>query len=634
MESGKTSKEMERETLKHSDEEEDTLARSIKKFKDCHRAHKTNENGMGVKRGSYKDKLVGAIPGAFAQAFGFDTSMQEDVESDIEEENEQDDGIRIGLTKEDKIRIGFTKEDKIRMRTPWQKALIIKTFGRRMAFSFLVERVRKMWNPCGGMDCIDLGYDYFLVKFELAEDMDAILMGGPWFIGQHFLAIRQWEPGFKASTATLSSVAVWIRLPELPLEFYEPSVLLKIGRAIGPVLRIDSHTANGERGRFARLCVQVNLDKPLVRKLYLGKIAQCVLYEGISSLCFSCGRIGHKVEVCPYTIKEHTKEQRTDGSVEQNEMQNYIKADEKKDKEKSQQEYGEWMVVNRRKNFNRARPRQSVQGKSFSAEVQLTQTAFAATAEPSVVSQSRREGKRKALHTQPVVAQKETNVTATSNLNQLKVGKGPKSKGVRAKASQKGTSSVGLQTIGVGPSSNSGCFVFGAEAVQSPFRLSGSSGPKDNSKEALNITGKESRVTEDSNCCDGRQGELGDFLQRKGDSGEQRDNKVDKARSNGSVGLVRNRVDGGVEKLVPANREKQTAGLSASEGRCVDHNAEPMVEILNGSTSSSGATEDKIRNISSRIRHAELGKITGRSGREVDRDCGFNEEMAEHSTVP
>ena len=112
---------------------------------------------------------MGAIPGAFAQAFGLESSMQEDLESDIEEENDQDGSLRIG----------FTKEEKVQMRAPWQKALIIKTFGRRMAFSFLVKRVRKMWNPCGGMDCIDLGYDYFLVKFELDEDVDSILMGGP-----------------------------------------------------------------------------------------------------------------------------------------------------------------------------------------------------------------------------------------------------------------------------------------------------------------------------------------------------------------------------------------------------------------------------------------------------------------------
>ena len=96
------------------------------------------------------------------------------MESDNEEDNEQDGNIRIG----------FSKEEKIRMKAPWQKTLIIKTFRKRLTFSFLVERVRKMWNPCGGMDCIDLGYDYYLVKFELVEDVDSILKGGPWFIGQ------------------------------------------------------------------------------------------------------------------------------------------------------------------------------------------------------------------------------------------------------------------------------------------------------------------------------------------------------------------------------------------------------------------------------------------------------------------
>ena len=98
------------------------------------------------------------------------------------------------------------------------------------------------------MDCIDLGFDYFLIKFELREDVDNILKGGPWFIGKHFLAIRQWEPEFKASSAMFSSVAMWIRLPELPIQFYEQNALLKIGIAIGPVLRIDAHTANGVRG--------------------------------------------------------------------------------------------------------------------------------------------------------------------------------------------------------------------------------------------------------------------------------------------------------------------------------------------------------------------------------------------------
>lgn len=97
-------------------------------------------------------------------------------------------------------------------------------------------------------------------------------------------------------------------MPELLIEFYEQNALLKIGKAIGPILRIDAHTANEVRGRFARLCVQVNLDKPLIQTIYLGKLTQAIQYESISMLYFAYGRIGHKKESCPYHIKEPHKE--------------------------------------------------------------------------------------------------------------------------------------------------------------------------------------------------------------------------------------------------------------------------------------------------------------------------------------
>ena len=105
------------------------------------------------------------------------------------------------------------------------------------------------------LDCVNLGKDFFFIRFSSNEDYDKVLKGGPWFVGDHFLAIKQWELYFKASEAKLSSVAIWVRLPELPIEFYDPASLLKIGKAIGPVLRIDSHIVNGARGRFSRLCV-------------------------------------------------------------------------------------------------------------------------------------------------------------------------------------------------------------------------------------------------------------------------------------------------------------------------------------------------------------------------------------------
>ena len=94
----------------------------------------------------------------------------------------------------------------------------------------------------------------------------------------------------------------------MPIEYYDPAVLRRIGQAIGPMLRVDTHTASRIRGRFACICVQVNLDKPLAKSITIGKRTQTILYEGINSLCFSCCRIGHRKEECPYTIKEIHKE--------------------------------------------------------------------------------------------------------------------------------------------------------------------------------------------------------------------------------------------------------------------------------------------------------------------------------------
>lgn len=111
-----------------------------------------------------------------------------------------------------------------------------------------------------------------------------MLRNRPWFVG-----VWRWKSNFKPSEANLSAVAVWIRLD--------------IGNAIGLVLRVDTHTASESKGKFARLCVQLNLDEPLVNLIRVGGIRQQVQYEGLGSLCFSCGRMGHQAVGCPYKVQ-------------------------------------------------------------------------------------------------------------------------------------------------------------------------------------------------------------------------------------------------------------------------------------------------------------------------------------------
>ena len=95
---------------------------------------------------------------------------------------------------------------------------------------------------------------------------------------------------------------MWVRLHALSIELYEAEVLKHVGEAIGKVLRIDTHTAMEARGKYVRLCVQVDVNKPLINMVLIGKFEQAVMYKGINKLCYACGRIDHKKETCPHTI--------------------------------------------------------------------------------------------------------------------------------------------------------------------------------------------------------------------------------------------------------------------------------------------------------------------------------------------
>lgn len=205
------------------------------------------------------------------QAFCFGDIRENDEDSDEEVEN-----LREGL-----VTVKFSKEFKQHIQTPWSKALIVKVYGRSVGLNFLHNRLLSLWKPARRLDCVDLGHGFFLTRFSLKDDYESILKKGPWFIGEHFLSIRPWEPNFCLASTNVTSVAVWIRLNELPIEYYNPEALLQIGKSIGNELRVDSHTATEMRGRFARICVQVDLDKPLVTVVLIGKFEQPVCYEGI-----------------------------------------------------------------------------------------------------------------------------------------------------------------------------------------------------------------------------------------------------------------------------------------------------------------------------------------------------------------
>ena len=105
------------------------------------------------------------------------------------------------------------------------------------------------------------------------------------------------------------------------------------------------------RGRFARLCIQVDFNEPIVKLLKMGGIDQLVQYEGINSLCFTCGRVGHKEENCHYKINFLAK-----GGAE---VETGNSQDEGKQKlsDEAGDAFGSWVLVARKRQPIRNAPK-------------------------------------------------------------------------------------------------------------------------------------------------------------------------------------------------------------------------------------------------------------------------------------
>ena len=129
---------------------------------------------------------------------------------------------------------------------------------------------------------------------------------------------------------------------------------------------MDTHTVSETRGRFARLCVQVDVNKPLAMAILIRKFKQSICYEGIHKLCFVYGRMGHKQEYCPQVVWQDLPPKKAETVVEgQRDLGSYnervadidkpvqgptesVLANEHK--EGTDGRYGLWVVVMRKKN--------------------------------------------------------------------------------------------------------------------------------------------------------------------------------------------------------------------------------------------------------------------------------------------
>ncbi|CAI0391989.1 unnamed protein product [Linum tenue] len=110
---------------------------------------------------------------------------------------------------------------------------------------------------------------------------------------------------------------------------------MKIGKRIGKPLRVDQATSTGARLDYARVCVQVDLTKPLLSQFRIHGIKYFIQYEGLDKICLKCGKFFDHIG-CPCSFPE----------VQQGE--GGTKPPETPSEPEPEKVYGVWMIAKKK----------------------------------------------------------------------------------------------------------------------------------------------------------------------------------------------------------------------------------------------------------------------------------------------
>lgn len=187
-------------------------------------------------------------------------------------------------------------------------SLFSKFLGKAPPLEMVKASLSEMWRGMGPFSVSDMSNGFYLIRCEKQEMVEAVMWERLWTISGMVLQLTPWKGHFQPAFEKLHLAAVWVQLHHLPIEYWNGEVLELVGEQFGRFLKVDDHTEKLTRTKFARICVEIILSKPLKRGFWIGdhdnRCMVAVFYERLPVFCFKCGLVGHGESGCPPKIDE------------------------------------------------------------------------------------------------------------------------------------------------------------------------------------------------------------------------------------------------------------------------------------------------------------------------------------------
>ncbi|XP_019267318.1 PREDICTED: uncharacterized protein LOC109244650 [Nicotiana attenuata] len=180
----------------------------------------------------------------------------------------------------------------------WKNAIVIYVIGESPSIGAMDRFVNSMGKYSAKPQIYYHNEDYFIIRFSSIEERDQVLYSGPHTINNRPIIMKAWSEEFNLHDEVLKTIPLWVKLPNLPVNWWSMTALSKIESALGNPIYADECMTGAVRISYARLLVEMDITKPLPGQVKLqdpkGKeMMQVVEYDWEPKYCSKCLKIGH-----------------------------------------------------------------------------------------------------------------------------------------------------------------------------------------------------------------------------------------------------------------------------------------------------------------------------------------------------
>ncbi|XP_010937343.1 uncharacterized protein [Elaeis guineensis] len=178
--------------------------------------------------------------------------------------------------------------------------MVARSLGRCVSLELVVRDFWLRRGVKGEIAPYGLERGLLLFRFEVTEERDLVLQR-PWTAAGQALALELWRLGFFPVEGAITTALLWVRLPWLPVEFWDEEALQEVLRLVGELVSMDECTAKMRRLEFAKVCIRIDLGHPLLLGVLVegpsGLFWQHFVYESVEGVYLQCG-LFHPLEEC------------------------------------------------------------------------------------------------------------------------------------------------------------------------------------------------------------------------------------------------------------------------------------------------------------------------------------------------